>query len=337
MRLHAWILALVTCVLILAGTSLVNGEIWIVRTDLWGNPAFSTLTIEIERGIVSGDLDGNAVHGTLSHDGELTMTSTDAQGRASHYMGHVQANRLAGTVDVPDTNNAAARVQHGFTAWRVPERSGGPRRYDYVPTDYSNTWNADRPPVLNIWPGDTVHTSTIDSGGVDERGVTRALFGNPQTGPFFVVGSVPGDTLVIHLLRLRLNRPYADSLDGIVTRALGVTFPGGSGSSISVVPSTRFETMSSASTSSVTAGPPVRITSISASGRPRDPGEVRQTGIHARDDGDLGLWPLSQLWTVCLGVDTVRFHDTIDNRHHFSSDVKTVPTSDPAQCQAAAT
>jgi amidase len=228
MRLHAWILALVTCVLILAGTSLVNGEIWIVRTDVWGNPAFSTLTIEIERGVVSGDLDGNAVHGTLSHDGELTITSTDAQGRASHYMGHVQANRLAGNVDVPDTNNAAARVQHAFTAWRVPERSGGPRQYDYVPGDYSNTWNADRPPVLNIWPGDTVHTSTIDSGGVDERGVTRALFGNPQTGPFFVVGSVPGDTLVIHLLRLRLNRPYADSLDGIVTRALGATFPGAS-------------------------------------------------------------------------------------------------------------
>jgi hypothetical protein len=28
-------------VLILAGTSRVDGETWILKTDLWGNPAFS--------------------------------------------------------------------------------------------------------------------------------------------------------------------------------------------------------------------------------------------------------------------------------------------------------
>ncbi len=47
---HAWMLALVTCGLIVADTSLISGETWIVRTDLWGNPAFSTLTVHIERG-----------------------------------------------------------------------------------------------------------------------------------------------------------------------------------------------------------------------------------------------------------------------------------------------
>ena len=49
-------------------------------------------------------------------------------------------------------------------------------------------------------------------------------------------------------------------------------------SSISVVPSTRFETISSPRTSSVTAGPPVRITSISAIGRPRIPGRSETRG-----------------------------------------------------------
>src|SRR5580658_2899002 len=47
---------------------------------------------------------------------------------------------------------------------------------------------------------------------------------------------------------------------------------------ISVVPRTRVETISSPSTSSVTAGPPVRITSISAWGNPRIAGRSESLG-----------------------------------------------------------
>ncbi len=34
----------------------------------------------------------------------------------------------------------------------------------------------------------------------------RGQGGNPQTGPFFVQGAEPGDTLVVHLLKLEPNR-----------------------------------------------------------------------------------------------------------------------------------
>ncbi|WP_426753756.1 acetamidase/formamidase family protein [Myxococcus sp. Y35] len=64
-------------------------------------------------------------------------------------------------------------------------------------------------------------THTVDSGGVDARGVTRALYGNPQTGPFYVGTAAAGDTLVVHLKRLRLNRDWADSLDDLVSRTMG--------------------------------------------------------------------------------------------------------------------
>ncbi len=37
----------------------------------------------------------------------------------------------------------------------------------------------------------------------------RSAGGNPQTGPFFVEGALPGDTLVVHLKRIRLNRDRA--------------------------------------------------------------------------------------------------------------------------------
>jgi len=196
-------------------------ETWIVRTDLWGNPAFSTLTIEREKADISGDFDGDRVTGEVKAS-RINFNVIDRDGRQSRYSGTVTGNQLTGIVDAPDTNDPKARASHSFTAWRLPERpAGGARTVEFRPENYSNTFNADRSPVLTIWPGDTVHTTTIDSGGVDERGVTGALFGNPQTGPFFIAGAVPGDTLVVRLKKLKLNRDYADSLDAIVGRALG--------------------------------------------------------------------------------------------------------------------
>jgi amidase len=44
--------------------------------------------------------------------------------------------------------------------------------------------------------------------------------GNPLTGPFYVDGVIPGDTLVVHLNRVRLNRDTAISSPLIVNSAL---------------------------------------------------------------------------------------------------------------------
>jgi acetamidase/formamidase len=194
---------------------------WIINTDLWGNPAFSTLNVEQQGSKITGDLDGDKAAGEIAGS-SINFTSVDDKRQQSHFSGKIAGENMTGVVDCPETNDSALRARHSFNARRVPERPpGGPRSYEFKPTDYSNTWNADRLPVLTIWPGDTVHTKTIDSGGVDEKGVTRALFGNPQTGPFLVAGAAPGDTLVIYIKRLALNRDYADSLDTIVSRALG--------------------------------------------------------------------------------------------------------------------
>ncbi len=206
--------------LLLAGPASA-GESWIVRTDLWGNPAFATLTLESRSGTVSGTLDGDGVTGTADAK-TMNFTATDSSGAVTRYRATISGDRMAGRVDAPDTNNPAARAMHDFRAWRVPPRpAGGPRRLAFQPADFSNRWDADRAPVLLLWSGDSVATSTIDSGGVDAAGQTRALFGNPQTGPFFIVGAEPGDTLAVRLLRLTPNRDHADSLDSIVDRALG--------------------------------------------------------------------------------------------------------------------
>jgi len=193
-------------------------ESWLLKLDRWGNPSHMSLQLQDDGGKLSGTLDGDPLSGTRSK-GQLTLHVTDKRGQHYDYSGRASADAMQGSADFPDTNNAQARARHSFTARRLPERpSAAPQRHEFVPRDYSNEFSATRLPVLTIWPGDTVHTSTIDSGGVDQHGVTRALFGNPQTGPFFIMGAEAGDTLVIRLRKLRLNRDYADSLDSIVGR-----------------------------------------------------------------------------------------------------------------------
>jgi amidase len=76
----------------------------------------------------------------------------------------------------------------------------------FAPTVFYNTFSGAHAPVLRIKPGDHVITSTIDAQGFDSSGAQRGKRSNPQTGPFFIEGADPGDTLVIHLLRLEPNR-----------------------------------------------------------------------------------------------------------------------------------
>lgn len=207
------------CALALAASAPAWGsEQWIVATDLWGNRSYQTLELDTAGMQLQGRLDKASVRGTR-HGPALAFEATAADGSVSRFDGRIEGDRMHGRSDQPDPNAPDVRANHSFDAWRVPARAtAAPRTHDFVPSDYANTFSADRPPVLVVWPGDTVRTQTLDSGGVDASGVTRALYGNPQVGPFFVAGAEPGDTLAIHLVSLRLNRDSADSLDGLVGR-----------------------------------------------------------------------------------------------------------------------
>jgi acetamidase/formamidase len=61
-------------------------------------------------------------------------------------------------------------------------------------------------PVLRIADGDTVITTTVDNAGRDALDQQVTPRGNPQTGPFYVEGAEPGDTLAIRFDRLWPNR-----------------------------------------------------------------------------------------------------------------------------------
>jgi amidase len=76
----------------------------------------------------------------------------------------------------------------------------------FQPTEFHNTFSGAHTPALRIKPGDHVITFTIDARGFDSAGVQRGQGPNPEIGPFYIEGAEPGDTLVVHLLRLETNR-----------------------------------------------------------------------------------------------------------------------------------
>ncbi len=77
--------------------------------------------------------------------------------------------------------------------------------HHFHPTHYHTAIGLHEP-VLHVNDGDTVITTTVDAGGHDASGEQVTAGGNPQTGPFYIEGAEPGDTLAVHFDRLYPNR-----------------------------------------------------------------------------------------------------------------------------------
>ena len=95
--------------------------------------------------------------------------------------------------------------------------------HEFIPDHYHNTlgWHE---PVLEIAPGDSVSTTTVDARGGDRDGQQVAARGNPQTGPFHVTGAEPGDALAVTLDLLRPNRPWGFTAAAVAPNVLDPAF-----------------------------------------------------------------------------------------------------------------
>lgn len=107
-----------------------------------------------------------------------------------------------------------------ITGKRAAARPARATAHEFVPKQFHSLYSNDAPPALRIFPGDSVHTETLDNRGYDGKNVFRSAHGNPLTGPFYVEGAMPGDTLAVHFTRLRLNRDYALQANAIAGNAL---------------------------------------------------------------------------------------------------------------------
>jgi amidase len=196
----------------------VSGR-WVVNTDFFGSTIYFKMELKQEGEKLTGNFDGDKLEGTLK-DNTIYFLAKDEEGGTDEGKGIVQGGTITGTVIFTHPNDPE-HPTHKFTAELVPaRRAGAAQKHEFVPTTFHRQFSALNKPVLTIAPGDSVHTTTVDAGGQDEKSVTRVLGGNPETGPFYVETAVPGDTLVVHLTRVRLNRDWAGSDDFLVGRAV---------------------------------------------------------------------------------------------------------------------
>lgn len=193
---------------------------WVVSADFFGTNLLFTLELEQQGSKLTGKLGGDKLEGAINGNA-LHFLAKDDQGGSEDVNATVQGDTMTGTAIFVDGGNPSHPVTHQFTAKLVPaRRPGPPQHHEFQPAVFYRQFSPLNKPVLSVWPGDSIHTTTVDAGGTDEKGVTRVLGGNPETGPFYVETAAPGDTLVVHFTRIRLNRDYAISDDGIVGRAV---------------------------------------------------------------------------------------------------------------------
>jgi amidase len=194
------------------------GSHWLVTANLHGTPLYGRLDIEQRGQKITGQFYGDKFEGSLDA-GAIHFIAKDNSGGTSKVDASVKGGVLSGTVVESDAADESHSDQYSFTAIPISqEHRGAPVRHEFAPSVFYREFSASNKPVLVVNPGDSIHTTTVDAAGTDQDGHRRVLGGNPQTGPFYIQSAIPGDTLVVHLTRLKLNRDYAISDDGVVGR-----------------------------------------------------------------------------------------------------------------------
>jgi amidase len=193
---------------------------WLVTADIHGTPFYGPMEIEQRGQTLTGQFLGEKFEGTVE-GGAVHFVAKDNSGGTQKVDGTIKNGVLSATVIETDAADEAHPDRFSISATPIPELARkAPVNHEFVPSAFYREFSALIKPVLTVSPGDSIHTTTVDAAGVDKDGRRRVLGGNPQTGPFYIQSAMPGDTLVVHLTRLHLNRDYAVSDDALVGRSL---------------------------------------------------------------------------------------------------------------------
>lgn len=200
------------CPLLALGAD-VTGSWHLVLVRFGEESADARMELKADGSKVAGTLNELKLAGTVEN-GALTLQATRPNGQTFATLnGRVTADEIAGTV-------RQGEDQFGWKARRLKPNDGHPRTHSFEPAKFHRVFSGGIEPALRIQPGDTVRTWAVDAGGRNAKGVRLSLGGNPQTGPFYVEGAMPGDTLAVKFQRIQLNRDSAGSGSGIVPSAL---------------------------------------------------------------------------------------------------------------------
>jgi acetamidase/formamidase len=213
--------AAVLLAIIAMNTALLGADFsgnWIAQITTPGEPQFARVSLQVNGTSVTGTWGESKIAGSISDDKLDIKLISGESSPAGGLTATLSGNTFTGIGTIRTAGGgrgAGGRAGGGggngpvsITLSRPVTPPEKARTIDFEPADFYATYSAANKPVLTIFPGDIVHTWTADAGGVDAKGI-RHRGGDSNIGPFYVEGALPGDTLVVHLLKVRTNRSTA--------------------------------------------------------------------------------------------------------------------------------
>lgn len=180
-------------------------------------PAYAHVTLQNSANSLAGSWGADRISGSVK-GADITFAVTNGEGSNIGSMtGKLSGDTIAGAGTLAGlgrrgggfANRAPVPVEMKFVLTREPEPPAKPREINYEPTTFQAYYYAGNKPGIHIFPGDIVHTWAPDSAGTDKNLKRVALGGNSNIGPIYVEGALPGDTLVVHLIKIAPNRSTA--------------------------------------------------------------------------------------------------------------------------------
>jgi len=173
---------------------------------------YSHVNLNVTNSKLSGKWGPYTIAGFLTGS-KVKIELIEASGKtAGTLSGTLTAGTLSGTGTVAPLRRGGSMGEGppNDVTWKLTPTTAtpsSPKTYDYNPKYFYGTYSAAEPPALHIFPGDTVNTRTYDGQGPDSHAIRHGTGGDVNTGPFYIEGALPGDTLVVHIVKLRANKP----------------------------------------------------------------------------------------------------------------------------------
>jgi amidase len=181
-------------------------------------PAYARVSLERTGDTLSGRWGSDTVKGSVKGS-TVTLTFTDTDGKdAGGATGKIAADAGEGSGTMAGLGRRAGGAAGARPpmpqeiSWKLTREltpPAKPSEINYEPTTFQAYYYAGNKPGVHIFPGDIVHTWAPDSAGMDKNLKRVALGGNSNIGPIYVEGALPGDTLVVHLIKIEPNRKTA--------------------------------------------------------------------------------------------------------------------------------
>src|SRR4051794_6438062 len=133
----------------------ISGD-WEFAGKYLGDISYSRIVFKVDGEQLGGSLGDRSLEGTI-HGTVFSFTTKRANGEIfGNFTGSVQGEKLEGTEVLPEDRKIS------WTAKRVTPAPAAPRVLDFEPTEFHRVFSDAIPPVLHIFPSDTVRTWTVD-------------------------------------------------------------------------------------------------------------------------------------------------------------------------------